>query len=89
MIRELTRRVNRLEDHLPPKAKGRFLIWIEPYEDWELIKARAREQGYVEGDDLTAVSWLPTEEEERSHMGMSPEEWNAKYRGPRPSGEAR
>ena len=76
MIRELTRRVNRLEDHLPPKAKGQFLIWIEPYEDWESIKARAREQGYVEGDDLTAVSWLPTEEEERSHLGMSPEEWN-------------
>ena len=89
MIRELTRRVNRLEDHLPPKAKGRFLVWIEPYEDRESIKARAREQGYVEGDDLTAVSWLPTEEEERSHLGMSPEEWNAKYRGPRPSGEAR
>jgi hypothetical protein len=38
MIRELTRRVNRLEDRLPPKAKGRFLIWIEPYEDWESIK---------------------------------------------------
>jgi hypothetical protein len=69
MTRELIRRVSRLEDHLPPKAKGRFFIWKESYEDWESIMTRAHEQGYVEGDDVTATSWLPTEEQKRSHMG--------------------
>jgi hypothetical protein len=58
MIRELTRRVNRLEGRLPPKAKGsRFFIWREPYEDLESIKAKAREKGYVEGDEVTVISW--------------------------------
>jgi hypothetical protein len=37
-----------LEDHLPPKAKGRFFIWKEPFEDWESITTKACEQGYVE-----------------------------------------
>ena len=35
---------------LPPNAKRRrFFLWMEPYEDWESIKTKAREKGYVEG----------------------------------------
>ena len=50
MSGELTRRVSRLEDHLPPNAKRRgFLIWMEPYEDWESIKTRAREKVTLRG----------------------------------------
>ena len=70
MIRELTRRVNRLERS--PAAQGErppFLLWMEPYEDWESIKAKAREKGYVEGDEVIVISWQ-TEEEEHSHMGQ-------------------
>ena len=68
MTRELTRRVSRLEDRLLLKAKGRrFFLWREPYEDWESIKAKAREKGYVEGDEVIVISWQ-TEEEEHSHL---------------------
>jgi hypothetical protein len=50
MSGELTRRVSRLESHLPPNAKRRrFFLWMEPYEDWESIKTKAREKGCVEG----------------------------------------
>ena len=55
---------------MPPNAKGRrFFLWREPYEDWESIKAKAREKGYVEGDEMIVISWQ-TEEEEHSHMGQ-------------------
>ena len=52
----------------PPNAKRRrFFLWMEPYEDWDSIKAKAREKGYVEGDEVIVISWQ-TEEEEHSHM---------------------
>jgi hypothetical protein len=69
MTRELTRRVSRLESHLPPNAKRRrFFLWMEPYEDWESIKAKAREKGYVEGDEVIVISWQT--EEEHSCLGQ-------------------
>ena len=58
MTRELTRRVSRLESHLPPNAKRRrVIVWREPNEDWEAIKAKARENGYVEGDEVIVICW--------------------------------
>jgi hypothetical protein len=30
---------------------------MEPHEDWESIKVKARENGYVEGDQVIVISW--------------------------------
>jgi hypothetical protein len=58
MTRELTRRVDRLEDHLSIESRRRpILIWAERGQDRASIEAKAKAAGYVDGDVLYIVSW--------------------------------
>jgi hypothetical protein len=59
--RELTRRVDRLEDYLSVGSLRRpILIWAEEGQDRASIEAKAKARGFVDGDALYVVSWRGT-----------------------------